>query len=111
MSELPHHPKKGDIFDLASAVRSARRNSLHAMHALEYALCAPVPRRHRTWLHRVTAAVDALRAALDTQLDAPRDGFIDLLAEAAMSEPDYVVRIQRLQQELLDLNVALPGGN
>ena len=87
-------------------MRSARRNSLHAMHVLEYALCAPAPCRHRTWLHRVTAAVDALRAALDAQLATQDDGSIDLLAELALSEPDYAVRIHRLQQELLDLKVA-----
>jgi hypothetical protein len=76
------------------------------MHALEYALCAPAPRRHRTWLHRVTVAVDALRAALDAQLHIQDDGSIGLLAELAMSEPDYAARIQRLKQELLDLKVA-----
>jgi hypothetical protein len=76
------------------------------MHALEYALCAPAPRRHRTWLHRITVAVDALRAALDAQLHTQDDGSTGLLAAVALSEPDDAVRIQRLQQELLDLKVA-----
>ena len=106
MSEIPHRRDKADLSDLASAVRSARRNSLHAMHVLEYALCAPAPRRHRTWIHRVTAAVDGVRAALDAQLHAQEDGSVDLLAELALSQPDYAVRVQRLRQELLDLKVA-----
>ena len=76
------------------------------MHVLEYALCAPAPRRHRTWLHRVTAAVDRVRVALDAQLQTHNDGSIGLLAEVALSQPDYAVRIQRLRQELLDLKVA-----
>ena len=106
VSELPNHRNKADLVDLASTVRSARRNSLHAMHVLEYALCAPAPRRHRTWLHRVTAAVDALRVALDVQLQIQEEGSIDFLAALAKSEPDYATRIQRLKQELLDLKVA-----
>ena len=75
------------------------------MHVLEHALNAPAPRRHRTWLHRVTIAVDSLRSALDAQLH-PHDS-IDLLAELALSEPSYAIRIRRLRQELLDLTVAV----
>jgi hypothetical protein len=95
-----------DLFDVATGVRTERRIALHALHVLEYALNAPAPRRHRTWLHRVTIAVDALRSALDAQLHR-NDNAIDLLAELALSDPSYAIRIQRLQQELLDLTIAV----
>ena len=72
----------------------------------KYALTVPAPRRHRTWLHRVSTALDALRSALDTQLHAHQDS-IDLLAELASSEPDHAIPIERLRQELLDLSIAV----
>lgn len=91
---------------LAADVREERRIALHALHVLEYALTAPAPRRHRTWLHRVTIAVDALHAALQAQLQA--DGLpMGLLDEIALSEPTYLTRIQFLRQDLLDLTVAV----
>ena len=91
---------------LAADVRAQRQTALHALHVLEYALTAPAPRRHRTWLHRVTVAVDALHAALQAQLPTA-DGPIPLLDEIALSHPSYIPRIQRLQQELLDLTIAV----
>lgn len=80
--------------------------ALHALHVLEYALAAPAPRRHRTWLHRVNVAADALHTALHAQLPTAQDS-IRLLDEIALSHPDYIPRIERLQQELRDLTVAV----
>lgn len=91
---------------LAADVRQERRIALHALHVLEYALTAPAPRRHRTWLHRVTIAVDALHTALRVQLHAG-DQPICLLDEIALSNPSYLEPIQRLRQELLDLTIAV----
>ena len=108
MSEQLHAPPSiGDLIDIASGLRSERRIALHALHVLEYALSAPAPRRHRTWIHRVSVAVDALKRALDAQLHLRDDDSLDLLAELALSEPGYAIRIQRLRQELLDLMVAV----
>lgn len=91
---------------LAADVREERRIALRALHVLEYALTAPAPRRHRTWLHRVTIAVDALHTALVTQLRA--DGLpLGLLDEIALSNPSYLAPIQSLRQELLDLTIAV----
>ena len=104
----PHSPLTvGGFIDIASGVRSERRIALHALHVLEFALNAPSPRRHRTWLHRVTIAVDALKRALDAQLHVHDDDSVNLFAELALSEPGYAIRIQRLRQELLDLTVAV----
>lgn len=91
---------------LAADVRAERRIALHALHVLEDALTAPAPRRHRTWLHRVTIAVDALHTALQTQLHAG-DHPIRLLDEIALANPSYLPPIQRLRQELLDLTIAV----
>lgn len=91
---------------LTADVRAERRIALHALHVLEYALTAPAPRRHRTWLHRVTIAVDALHEALKAQLHAA-DGPIRLLDEIALSDPGYLTRVQRLRQELFDLTIAV----
>jgi len=98
----PHSP-----FDALSSRGSEERlAALHALHVLEYALAAPAPRRHRTWLHRVNVAVDALHAALQAQLPKS-EGPIRLLDEIALSYPDYIPRIQGLEQELRDLTVAV----
>ena len=66
--------------------RSDRDASLRALHVLEDALSAPAPRRQRTWLHRVTYAVDALATALEEQTSADKDT-LDLLAEIALCQP------------------------
>ena len=100
------HQLLHDAIDAAAALRSQRAVALHALQVLEYALTAPAPRRHRTWLHRVTTTLEALRSALDIQLHAHQDS-IDLLAELALSEPDYARPIERLRQELLDLTIAV----
>lgn len=106
MSE-PLVPRSASTFGvLASDVRAERRIALHALHVLEYALTAPAPRRHRTWLHRVTVAVDALHAALYVQLHAADDP-LHLLDEIALSNPSYVTRVQCLRHELLDLTIAV----
>ena len=104
MSEAP--APRSPLDDLAGDVRAERRTALHALHVVEYTLVAPAPRRHRTWLHRVTVAVDALHAALRAQLPAA-DGPIRLLDEIALCQPDYLARIEQVQQELLDLTIAV----
>ena len=104
MSEVP--PPQDMLGVLAADVRAERQTALRAMHVLEYALAAPAPRRHRTWLHRVTVAVDALHAALQKQL-ARADGPVRLLDEIALSHPCYIPRIQSIQQELLDLTISV----
>ena len=91
---------------LATASRTGRGASLHALHLLEYALSAPAPRRHRTWVHRVQVAVDTLGRALQEQLRND-DESLGLLSEVALSRPSYAVRVQRLRQELVDLTIAL----
>lgn len=105
MSE-PLAPRSNSTFSvLAADVRAERRIALHALHVLEYALTAPAPRRHRTWLHRVTVAIDALHTALQAQLHATDDS-LHLLDEIALSNPSYLTEIQRLGKELLDLTIA-----
>jgi hypothetical protein len=100
--ELAH---RDELARLTADITAKRQTALHAIHVLEYALNAPAPRRHRTWLHRVTVAIDALHNALQVQL--PKDGDpIGLLDEIALSHPTYIPRIQRLQNELLDLTIA-----
>jgi hypothetical protein len=89
-----------------TTARGQRQAALRALHVLEYALAAPAPRRHRTWLHRVTVAADALHTALHEQL-AVADEPIRLLDEIALCHPSYLPRIQQLQQELLDLTIAV----
>jgi hypothetical protein len=100
-------PTTSTTFDSRAAdVREERRIALHALHVLEYALSAPEPRRQRTWLHRVTIAIDALHAALHTQLHT--EGLpMGLLDEIAVSNPKYLAAIQRLRQDLLDLTIAV----
>jgi hypothetical protein len=103
----PPAPISSSAFGLLAAeVRAQRRVALHALQVLEYALTAPAPRRHRTWLHRVTIAVDALHLALRTQSQVTEEP-IRLLDEIALSNPRYLTRIERLRQELLDLTIAV----
>jgi hypothetical protein len=90
---------------LADEVRAGRQIAMRALHILEYALAAPPPRRHRTWLHRVTIAIDALHVALQALLPSA-DESIGLLDEIALTHPVYVPRIRQLQQQLLDLTIA-----
>ena len=104
MSESPAPRSPFDV--LAADVREERQAALHALHVLEYALAAPTPRRQRTWLHRVTVAVEALHTALHAQLPKADDP-IRLLDEIALCHPGYLPQIQQLQQELLDLTIAV----
>jgi hypothetical protein len=97
---------RGALDLLAADVRAERQAALRALHVLEYALAAPAPRRHRTWLHRVTVAVDALLVALRVQVPKA-DQPVRLLDEIALCHPTYLPRIQRLQQELMDLTIAV----
>lgn len=96
----------GAVEALAANVRAQRQAALRALHVLEYALAAPAPRRYRTWLHRVTIAIDALHTALHAQLPKAEDP-IGLLDDIALAHPSSIPRIHRLQQELLDLTIAL----
>lgn len=104
MSEVP--APQGTLDVLAADTRAERQIALHALRVLEYALTAPAPRRHRTWLHRVTVAIDALHTALHAQLPNA-DRPIRLVDEIALTQPSYIPRIQRLQQQLLDLTIAV----
>lgn len=101
MTESP----RPDLDLLAADVRIERQAALRALQVLEYALAAPAPRRHRTWQHRVTVAVDALLAALHAQVPKADDP-IGLLDEIALLHPRYIPRIQQLRQGLLDLTIA-----
>ena len=105
MSEPTDAPRAALVV-LAADVSAERRAALHALHVLEYALTAPSPRRHRTWLHRVSIAVEALNVALRAQLPTTVHS-VRLLDEIALSHPEYIARVQRLRQELLDLTIAV----
>jgi len=91
---------------LAADVRGERQAALHALHVLEYALAAPAPRRHRTWLHRVAVAIDALHTALLVQIPKA-DEPVRLLDEIALCHPGYLPRVEQLQQDLLNLTIAV----
>jgi len=107
MTDLPAPRPDDDRVDRAAELsREARQASLHALHVLEYALSAPAPRRERTWLHRVTVALDALAAALDKQMRA-EDESLGLLSEIALCEPKFTAQIHRLRQEQADLAIAV----
>jgi hypothetical protein len=98
---------RGDaVGALAAELRAERQAALRALHVLEYALAAPAPRRQRTWLHRITVAIDALHVALYAQIPKPDDS-ISLLDEIALCAPRYLPQIQQLQQELLNLTIAV----
>lgn len=99
-------PPRGAFEMLAAEAYAHRQAALRALHVLEYALAAPAPRRHRTWLHRVTVAIDALHTALHSQLPDADDP-IGLLDEIALDQPSCLPRIHGLQQELLGLTIAL----
>ena len=99
-------PQRDALDLLAAELRAEREAALRALHVLEYALAAPAPRRQRTWLHRVTVALDALHAALVGQIPKS-DGSIRLLDEIALYDPRCLPEIQQLQQELLNLTIAV----
>ena len=80
--------------------------SLYALQIVEYALSAPAPRRERTWLHRLTIAVNALAVAIDQQI-ADNDNSIGLLAELALSEPELIDAVVDLRNEQRALRVAI----
>jgi hypothetical protein len=104
---MPASPAPFDPLDALTAdVRAERQTALRALHVLEYALAAPAPRRHRTWLHRVTIAVDALHTALHAQLPTTENP-IRLLDEIALCHPGYLPQIEQLHKELLDLTIAV----
>jgi hypothetical protein len=104
---MSHTPARGDALDLLAAdLRAERLAALRALHVLEYALAAPAPRRQRTWLHRVTLAIDTLHAALLAQIPRCNDS-IRLLDEIALCEPRYLPEIQQLREELLNLTIAV----
>jgi hypothetical protein len=86
--------------------RAGRANIIHALHTLEDALGAPTPRRERTWLHRVLAAVDVLSATLDAQA-AGDDAYSSLLTEIQRDDPRFAPRVARLRAEQADLRIAV----
>ena len=96
-----------DAFDRAdTTTRSGHDASLHALQIVEYALSAPAPRRERTWLHRLTIAVNALANAIDQQI-ADNGNSIGLLAELALSEPELIDAVVDLRNEQRALRVAI----
>ncbi|HEX6657864.1 MAG TPA: hypothetical protein VF065_07270, partial [Ilumatobacter sp.] len=104
--DMSESPARGPFDLLAADLRAQRLGALRALHVVEYALAAPAPRRQRTWLHRVTVAIDALHAALFAQVPTV-DNSIRLLDEIALCEPRYLPQIQQLHQELLNLTIAV----
>lgn len=92
--------------DADATSRSGHDASLHALHVVEYALSAPAPRRERTWIHRLTIAVDALAVAIDRQI-ADNEDSIGLLAEIALSEPQHLNAVVDLTNEQRGLRVAI----
>ena len=105
----PAHPPdvtRNDAFDRTATTRSGHDASLHALQVVEYALSAPAPRRERTWLHRMTIAMDALADALDRQI-ADNDHSFGLLAEIALSEPKHADAVIDLRNEQQALRVAI----
>ncbi|MCU1401247.1 MAG: hypothetical protein JWN62_4356 [Acidimicrobiales bacterium] len=105
MSEAtpPGHTSRTDA--RAARVHEQRRVALHALEVLEYAVGAPAPRRHRTWLHRVCVAADALTVALRDHLPATDE--MHLLDEIALTTPDHLGRIVQLRRAHLDLAIAV----
>lgn len=79
---------------------------MEALHALEDALDAPTPRRERTWLHRVLAAVDLLSDMLDSQSAGDQETS-SLLAEIRRDDPRLAPRVDRLRAEQADFRIAL----
>jgi hypothetical protein len=96
----------GALDALAADLRAERHAALRALHTLEYALAAPAPRRQRTWWHRVAVAINALHAALLTQMPKSDDS-IRLLDEIALSDPRYLPEIRNLRQDLQNLAIAV----
>ncbi|MEA3216831.1 MAG: hypothetical protein QOJ19_2987 [Acidimicrobiia bacterium] len=86
--------------------RAGRIDTMGALHALEDALAAPTPRRERTWLHRVLAALDVLGAMLDAQA-AGDDETNSLLNEIRRDDPRFGPRVHRLRAEQADLRMAV----
>jgi hypothetical protein len=88
------------------ASRAGRFDTMEALHALEYALDAPTPRRERTWLHRVLATLDVLSDRLDAQSANDLDT-VSLLSEIRRDDPRLGPRVERLHAEHADLKVAI----
>ena len=97
---------RNDSLGRTTTTRSGHDASLHALQVVEFALSAPAPRRERTWLHRVTIAVDALADAIDQQIRA-NDNSIGLLAEIALSHPEHTDAVVDLENEQRALRVAI----
>jgi hypothetical protein len=88
------------------ASRVGRFDTMEALHALEDALDAPTPRRERTWLHRVLAALDVLSDMLDSQAANDQDTS-GLLTEIRRDDPRLGPRVDRLRAEQADLRIAI----
>ena len=96
-----------DVLDAAvQASRVGRFDTMEALHALEEALDAPAPRRERTWLHRVLAALDLLSDMLESQAASDQDTS-SLLTEIRRDDPRLGPRVDRLRAEQGDLRIAV----
>jgi len=115
LTDTPTEPVHGDgttsriesgiLEPAVKASRAGRFDTMEALHALEDALGAPAPRRERTWLHRVLAALDVLSAMLDSQ--AAGDEAQSLLTEIRREDPRLAPRVDRLRAEQADLRIAI----
>jgi len=98
---------ESEILDPAlKASRAGRFDTMKALHALEEALGAPAPRRERTWLHRVLAALDVLSATLDSQALEDQETQ-SLLTEIRREDARLAPRVDRLRAEQADLRIAV----
>ena len=95
-----------DDLNRAATTRSGHNVSRHALQVVEYALSAPTPRRQRTWVHRLTIAVNALADAIDQQI-ADNDHSIGLLAEIALTQPEHSDAVIDLRNEQRALRIAI----
>jgi len=98
--------RSGILDPAVKASRAGRFETMEALHALEEALDAPTPRRERTWLHRVLAALDVLSAMLDSQAAGDHET-TSLLTEIRRDDPRLGPRVDRLRVEQADLRIAI----
>jgi hypothetical protein len=79
---------------------------MEALHRLEDALDAPTPRRERTWLHRVLAALDGLAAMLDAEAASDEDTN-SLLTAIRRHASGLASQVDGLRAEQADLRIAV----
>ena len=103
---VPPQPARDAIEVADATTRASQDASLRALQVVEFAMSAPAPRRERTWLHRITIAIDALTVAIHQQI-RDNDNSIGLLAEIALSEPQHLQTVVDLVDEQRAIRVAI----